>query len=269
LARALGQGGELPGLWALWRRFVAPPLRQPQQARLLAWASALRWVELRPALLLHTSSAANLDALWADRALRPHLGQRLAGDLASIRSSDPARLQRALAARGYAVRAAASPQPDPAGSEMSLAAGDRWWLYTSSLIHRLLAERLGLAAPPGAVLAALQATLGPAEQAAAWAAADAAGAALHAAIDGPPDPSTSLPLEQVEQCLLAAIDANDTVRLVYWSPWQQETTERCVQPLALQWRGDHRYLLAHCHTANAPRTFRLDRILALTTCSPS
>ncbi|MFZ2362582.1 MAG: hypothetical protein WA040_24790 [Anaerolineae bacterium] len=47
---------------------------------------------MRPALLLHAPSPADLDALWADRAVRQHLGQRLASDQASVRSAEPGHL---------------------------------------------------------------------------------------------------------------------------------------------------------------------------------
>lgn len=264
LARAIGQDQSLSGLWTLCQRFVAQPLGRSLQASLQSWADQQRWVELRPALLLQASSSADLNELWADRSVRRRLGQRLVGDQASVRSADPTQLQRALAARGYTVRTASS----PTDSTPALRTGDRWWLYTAGLIQRVLADRLGLAALPGAVLAGLQATLGPAEQAAAQAAAAAASAALQAAIDGPSDQPPHLPPDQIEQLLLDALQAGAVVQILYWSPWQGETTQRCVQPLALQWRGDHRYLIAHCHTANAQRTFRLDRILDLAVSKP-
>lgn len=263
LARSLAGGRDLAGLRGLWQRFVTPPLASAQQAQLQAWADQTPWIELRAALLLRTSSAHDLDALMADGRLRRHLGKRLAGDLATVRSPEPHRLLRALAARGYALRTlpAANGAPEPK-------AGDRWWLYTSYLVHRLLAERLGLTLPPGAIQAALEAELDPAQRAAAQEAAEAVVSAVHSAIEGPPATPAPLPLPEVEARLLAAIEADQPVHMVYWSPWQNAVSERCVRPLQLQWRGDHRYLLAFCLQANAQRTFRLDRILDLSPCPP-
>lgn len=264
LARSLADGHGLSGLRGLWQRFVTPPLAPAQQAQLQAWAEQTPWIELQAALLLRTSSAHHLDALMADRRVRRHLGKRLAPDLATVRSPEPHRLLRALAARGYTLRPlpAADGAPEPK-------AGDRWWLYTSYLIHRLLAERLGLALPPGAVQAALEADLDPAQRAAAQEAAEAVVSAVRSAIAGPPATPAPLPLPEVEARLLAAIEADQSVHMVYWSPWQNTVTERCVRPLQLQWRGDHRYLLAFCLQANAQRTFRLDRLLDLSPCPPS
>lgn len=271
LARALAQGADLPNLFLLWQRFVAPPLSQEQQGQLRAWADSLRWVDLLPALLLHSPSAAIMDALWANRAVRPHLGQRLAPDLASVSSPDPDRLARALQSLDLILPARRLPvQPASArqDQQISLSPDDCWWLVAAGLVHRLVASRLGLPAPPSAALAVAQQALDPAQQAAAQAVAEAVDRALEHAIDGPPDPPAALPLEQIEQHLLAALEAGDALQLRYWSPWRAETTQRRVLPLALQWRGDHRYLIAHCLSVNAERTFRLDRILDLSSAPP-
>ncbi|MFZ2360951.1 MAG: hypothetical protein WA040_16530, partial [Anaerolineae bacterium] len=56
LARAVGQGQSLSGLWPLCRRFVQPPLDPMLVVQLQGWADQQRWVELRPALLLHAPS---------------------------------------------------------------------------------------------------------------------------------------------------------------------------------------------------------------------
>lgn len=267
LTRALAQGAQLSDLFALWQRWLTSPLSSEQQALLRTWANVVRWAELRSALLLHTNFSSDLDALWEDRAARSHLDQRLAGDLASVRSSDPVRLVRALQARNVVLRRSdLASTPTPTADQPTLTKGDHWWLYTAALLHRDLASRLGLPSPPGATLAALQAILGPAELAAARAAAQAASEALQHVVDGPAGLPVHILLEQVEECLLAAIEAGELVRLVYWSPWHHETTQRCVRPLQLQWRGDHRYLVAFCLLANAERTFRLDRIIDLTQC---
>ncbi|GAA4126251.1 WYL domain-containing protein [Nocardioides fonticola] len=50
------------------------------------------------------------------------------------------------------------------------------------------------------------------------------------------------------------------VRLAYFVPARDEVSERTVDPRGVVTSGGQRYLDAWCHTAEAPRLFRLDRI---------
>lgn len=50
------------------------------------------------------------------------------------------------------------------------------------------------------------------------------------------------------------------VRLAYFVPARDEVSERTVDPRGVVTAGGQRYLDAWCHTAEAPRLFRLDRI---------
>jgi proteasome accessory factor C len=60
-----------------------------------------------------------------------------------------------------------------------------------------------------------------------------------------------------------AVATDRQVRLSYFVPSRDETTERVVDPLAVLQREGHGYLDAWCHLAGARRTFRLDRIDAV------
>jgi proteasome accessory factor C len=60
-----------------------------------------------------------------------------------------------------------------------------------------------------------------------------------------------------------AIADDRQVRLDYYVPSRDETTDRVVDPLAVLQREGHAYLDAWCHLASARRTFRLDRIDAV------
>ena len=51
----------------------------------------------------------------------------------------------------------------------------------------------------------------------------------------------------------------------YHHPLRDELTERTVTPLRLFTEAGHDYLLARCHTAEAERTFRLDRMQRVAT----
>ena len=60
--------------------------------------------------------------------------------------------------------------------------------------------------------------------------------------------------------LQAAVDARRQVRLSYYVPSRDEQSDRVVDPRGLVTAEGHTYLDAWCHTAGAPRLFRLDRI---------
>ena len=60
--------------------------------------------------------------------------------------------------------------------------------------------------------------------------------------------------------LREAIDADRAVRLRYYVPARDETTDRVVDPLAVLVREGHDYLDAWCYLAGGRRLFRLDRV---------
>ncbi len=53
------------------------------------------------------------------------------------------------------------------------------------------------------------------------------------------------------------------LHLAYWTPARDEVSERDVDPMRLVSLGTDAYLQGWCHTAEAVRTFRLDRILSV------
>ena len=73
-------------------------------------------------------------------------------------------------------------------------------------------------------------------------------------------PGTVAATAPTARALAAAVDGGRQVRLGYWVPSRDETTERVVDPLALLDADGHRYLDAWCHLAEARRLFRLDRV---------
>ncbi|WP_309650676.1 WYL domain-containing protein [Nocardioides sp.] len=60
--------------------------------------------------------------------------------------------------------------------------------------------------------------------------------------------------------LREAVTAQRQVRLTYYVPTRDEESERVVDPRAVTTHGGIAYLDAWCHSAEAPRLFRLDRI---------
>lgn len=90
-------------------------------------------------------------------------------------------------------------------------------------------------------------------------------AKLEEAASAGPLPTAQLaprPAEGAEHAreLVRAVAADKQVRLGYYVPVRDETTERVVDPVALLTRDGHDYLDAWCHLAEDRRLFRLDRV---------
>ena len=63
--------------------------------------------------------------------------------------------------------------------------------------------------------------------------------------------------------LESAVSDDRQVRLDYYVPTRDETTQRVVDPIAVLRRDGHAYLDAWCHVAEDRRLFRIDRITGL------
>ena len=70
----------------------------------------------------------------------------------------------------------------------------------------------------------------------------------------------SAALNRLRARLEDAVTRRRQVRLTYWVPNRDEESERLVDPRGVVTSGGHDYLDAYCHSAEAPRLFRLDRI---------
>lgn len=72
-----------------------------------------------------------------------------------------------------------------------------------------------------------------------------------------PGERTALPTRSVVEQALAA---GRQLEIDYFVPARDEEASRVIDPSRLVERGGAAYLLAWCHSADAPRSFRLDRI---------
>ncbi|MFE6509930.1 helix-turn-helix transcriptional regulator [Nocardioides sp. NPDC057767] len=76
----------------------------------------------------------------------------------------------------------------------------------------------------------------------------------------PGEESIDTSLVQIHAAIATAIDQGRQIRIDYWVPARDEESSRVVDPRALVSIRDIEYLDAWCHRAEAPRSFRLDRI---------
>jgi len=89
IARAWECGGRQPDLLAILGRYVMPALTPAQRDTLHAWFDQIAAVTIRPGLIIQTSKGDEMDRLWQQPAIRPHLGRRLAPELATLETSVP------------------------------------------------------------------------------------------------------------------------------------------------------------------------------------
>jgi proteasome accessory factor C len=120
----------------------------------------------------------------------------------------------------------------------------------SALIVALRALREG---SDDAVGATVDRVLGKLEAAAGDAAALAARVDLHLSEEGAEESALRERLEE-------ALSQGRQVRIGYYVPSRDESTERTVDPLQVVSAAGHTYLEAWCHSAEGQRLFRLDRI---------
>ncbi len=91
-------------------------------------------------------------------------------------------------------------------------------------------------------------------------AAAADGSVPAVVVDPPAGAATTVPDPALLPTLEDAVARGRQVRLRYYVPARDEESERVVDPRGVVTHRDQRYLDAWCHTAEAPRLFRLDRI---------
>ncbi|MCW2813791.1 MAG: hypothetical protein JWN84_1246 [Nocardioides sp.] len=79
-------------------------------------------------------------------------------------------------------------------------------------------------------------------------------------VDAAPDEDTGAELTELAARLDDAVRRQVQVELDYYVPARDELSHRVVDPRGMVRQGAHAYLDAYCHSAEAPRLFRLDRI---------
>lgn len=254
--RALQTGRALTDLFHLLNHNATPPLTSDQAHHLESWLPTEPTLTLRPAWLLTATNPAQLTTALANPHLRPHLTHRLTPQVAELMPQPGVNLPRLT--RRLGLMAPSQPAAKPAGASPE-ALG---WLITALMSLTHLAQRLHQPTPPPSLITRLTDQAGPTIEATARLQADLLCRHLDTLLADDP-PILPAPVDAHLDRIQQALDLNRPLRITYWTLGRPRPRARRVQPLRLEWRGDMAYLIAHCHTRQAERTFRLDRILTI------
>ena len=260
LAAASAQGLGLPTLMATLAT-LGLPLRPAQQATLLHWHETGGWPSLQLLPVLRTANRSQLAQLFTDPRLENMLGEPL-NRVTALWHGELSHVLDQLRSAGYAPVVGQMP-PGAATVPESTYAGALW---LAAQLYTLLGRHLSLPfSLPGAAADALYQQLDAVEQAQLHAHLDALAQELLELLDGltplpspyPTDPAQWRP--QID----AAIEAEKTLEMIYWSAGRGLLTTRRVQPYWIIDRTHASYLRAECLASGRLLHFRLDRIVGL------
>jgi hypothetical protein len=216
--------------------------------------------------VLRAANPDTLRDLYGDRAVRAALGQPLSPHYAAVKLGQQADLTRKLVRRGLLPDAeAARWTPD----DPLTPAGYGWLaMRVYQELRALFPQAVRL---PGAVSDVLKHALPLDQQHDLESAAQDLSEAVKRAIHGDVAVFVASPIAQGDpDAIRAAVERAYTeqtpLTIEYFSPAQGVPTRRTITPLQpIHWNGQVGYVLAHCQLDDDTRTFRLDRILRVTT----
>lgn len=259
--RALQQGRRVDGVLTLLEQAVGP-LPPVVVGALYRWAAAVARVRVRRITVLEADDAALLRDLTAERRIRETLLETLSARVVCVDASQLEALLRRLAYRGLYPRLEL---PDPAPTlETEQSAEERITLGAALTVYATLVDRLSTdLRPPHTLAWAWRRRLTDAERDAVERQVKVLLDALRRATPAPAEDHLPRPTGETLTILERAIAEDASVEIRYYTAGRDHVSERRVDPLRLEWRGEVAYLIAYCHLRQAQRVFRVDRIEAL------
>jgi hypothetical protein len=258
--RALQRGHTAEGVVSFLERASDTPLPVSTLGALYRWAETFGAVTIREAVLLQTRDAARMRQLTGQRRLRETLGPTLNARTVEVEADRLEALLRRLERRDVIPRLDISdPRPD------ALSPGDRdaerAAIVAALQVYAHLADALGHPTRPAYALIRRwrEALSLPLRDAADRRAKDLIDA-LHRADPLELEDRLPQPTGPLLDVLRAAIEAEETVEIDYYTAGRAHRTTRQIDPLRLEWRGDVVYLIAYCYLREDQRVFRVDRI---------
>ncbi len=256
IAQAGHRGYSLTYITFLLEKITDIPLSTHQQQQLVDWYRRQDSYQMRSITLLSTKQPQQLAQIIDNGNLRPHIQRQISPRHAIVSPSLQPSLQKWATRRGYMLNA---PAITPKTSEIT-PTGYQWLglkLLTS------LGHIIPLPYPPPLTeLETMNAHISTEEAGHLSMIADQIIANLRDVIHGRDAffPShKSVPADWV-QTISHAINAEETLEIMYQPLGDIKPSHRRIQPLRLEERGALFYIVAYCYRAEMNLTFRLDRI---------
>lgn len=272
--RALHRGRTLANLLDTLDAGAQRPLNGAERATLTAWAAETERMTVRRLTVLDVVDPAILSRLHATRRGRRLVTQTLSRRCVAIDEGKlPLLVRRLTQQEGAPPRLDLPPTTPPATS--TLGRGGAALLWLTARVYRDLGDVIPLPARlPDELLERLAAEATAEDMAAAEASAARVHAAVQDALQGraafPVWTEITLPVTESLALIARALAAGQALAMDYYTAGRDVTSRRIVEPYRIDYRGRVRqdgqqtaYLVGFCHTAQAERVFRVDRIRAL------
>ncbi len=267
LQQALHIGIPLQTVRSTLFRLQNSPLSHTLQQQIEAWAERLQFVRITYPTLLHTETEEEMQAIRQQRHLKKHIDTPITPRHALVDDAIIPPLRRHLAKQNVRLNV-----PLPIGDHASLSIPDSpdpvvSGIALQTLIHLSQYIDLSLHNPQHTLNTLLQ-EMTPQQQTAVQQHAQRLFDDLARVIDGtgsfqPAAPSAIAFPAAWRDIIDAAAIAQTPLTIHYQGIDDDQPRPRTITPIHIEQRGDLYYLIAHCHTGRADRTFRLDRITQL------
>lgn len=246
------------------RRLTGQPMSEAAFQRLQTWERAAYTLQIEHVAVLTSPNAELLSQLYGDRQLRPLFEKPLLDHALAIRPEAVDTLEARLARRQLGPTVLERPESGPDVGGLASQS------YLAMRVYQALSGIISLpVAIPGAISDELKALLSRKEISQIEQMAQSVTDALQGALQGrayafAPSPVADDSLAVVQTAIERAYESRSTLTIDYFSPAQGIVTRRTIEPLLpIRWQGDIGYVEAWCQLDDAPRTFRLDRILRI------
>lgn len=267
IKRALEQGHHATEVVRWLAEACQHPIDLSIYEQLAAWQEAASQFSLMPMVVLLGKDAQQLANLRQDRHLRPMIASSLGSRALQVHPHLAASLQARLERRGLAVQHHL--YPDETSNLVHWhAASTAEYSYLSLRIVQQLGRLLKLKTEiPGAVIQEVGKALSAQQRAYLDQDAAALRDQMKLARDGYAPLMGGVTQDNpaaIRARVMQAYAARSSLRIRYFSPYEGAISERTIRPEVpiARLRGAD-YIEAWCELAQEPRTFRLDRIIAI------